>query len=72
MAEPIGTGIALLSDRRRVSRGRLELLERRLEDGYARIEQANAEGADIRAWEEFWIVLLREYEAICDELALAA
>ena len=47
-------------------------LERRLEDGYTRIEQAKADGIDTTAWEEFWVKLLLEYQAICDELALAA
>jgi hypothetical protein len=43
-------------------------LARRLEDGYARIDQAIAQGADVAAWETFWIDLLREYESVCDEL----
>ena len=47
-------------------------LERRLEDGYARIEAAKFNGEDTSAWEEFWLKLLREYEAICDELTQAA
>lgn len=47
-------------------------LERRLEDGYARIQQAKADGIDTTAWEEFWVKLLLEYQAICDELAEAA
>lgn len=44
-------------------------LERRLEDGYRRIEQAAREGKDVSAWETFWINLLRQYEALCDSLA---
>jgi hypothetical protein len=47
-------------------------LERRLDDGYARIEQAKLAGVDTAAWEEFWVKLLLEYQAICDELAEAA
>jgi hypothetical protein len=43
-----------------------------LEDGYARIEQAQARGEDVTAWEEFWIDLLREYEAAALELPEAA
>jgi hypothetical protein len=43
-------------------------LERRLEDGYRRIEQAAREGKNVAAWETFWIELLRRYEALCDGL----
>jgi hypothetical protein len=49
-----------------------ETLERRLDDGYRRIEEARVQGRDVQAWEEFWIQLLREYEEICDGLRLAA
>jgi hypothetical protein len=49
-----------------------ETLERRLDDGYQRIEEARMQGRDVQAWEEFWIQLLREYEEICDGLRLAA
>ena len=49
-------------------KGDAETLERRLEDGYRRIEEAKAQGRDIQAWEEFWFQLLREYEEICDGL----
>lgn len=51
---------------------RREILARRLEDGYLRIEQALAGGADVTAWEDFWIQLLHEYESVCDELREAA
>jgi hypothetical protein len=47
---------------------RQQALERRLDDGYRRIEQARVDGADVRAWEDFWIQLLREYEGLCDEI----
>jgi hypothetical protein len=53
-------------DRRRQS------LAGRLEDGYHRIDQAIATGSDVAAWETFWIDLLQEYEAVCDELREAA
>lgn len=73
MAEQCGPGITLLSAKRAADfENRHDSLARRLDDGYDRIEQAIAEGADIAAWEEFWISLLREYEAVCDELAIAA
>jgi hypothetical protein len=49
-----------------------ETLERRLDDGYRRIEEARVQGRDVQAWEEFWIQLLHEYEEICDGLRLAA
>ncbi len=43
-------------------------LYKRLELGYARIEQALAEGEDTTTWEDFWVALLREYERVCDQL----
>jgi hypothetical protein len=61
-----GTGDNQGLDRRRLS------LARRLDDGYRRIDQAITTGADVSAWESFWIDLLREYEAVCDELREAA
>jgi hypothetical protein len=54
-----------IADRRRV-------LAHRLDDGYRRIDEALRDGADVDAWEEFWIRLLQEYEEVCDELKLAA
>jgi len=50
----------------------LATLERRLDDGYARIEHARSLGQDITAWEDFWIDLLRQYELACDSLPEAA
>ena len=47
-------------------------LERRLEDGYRRIDQAALGGADVTEWESFWIRLLGEYEDVCRESDLAA
>jgi hypothetical protein len=51
---------------------RSEILARRLEDGYRRIDEAIATGSDVTSWEAFWIDLLHEYEAVCDELVEAA
>lgn len=51
---------------------RRETLERRLEDGYQRIDAAIADGEDVERWETFWIDLLRQYEALFDEEDLAA
>lgn len=48
------------------------MLERRLQEGYARIDQALRHGDDVERWESFWITLLREYEALCDGYAEAA
>jgi hypothetical protein len=42
-------------------------LYRRLEDGDKRIEQARMRGEDVTAWEDFWIDLLHQYEAVCDK-----
>lgn len=49
-----------------------QTLERRLDDGYRRIEEALVRGVDVQAWEEFWLQLLSEYEDVCDGLRLAA
>lgn len=51
---------------------RRESLERRLEEGYRRIDEAVLAGGDISEWESFWIRLLREYEDVCREHDLAA
>ena len=50
---------------------RRESLQRRLEDGYQRIDHALRHGDDVRAWEDFWLQLLREYEALCDDARIA-
>lgn len=42
-------------------------LEQRLNDGYARIEQALLRGEDVTAWEAFWIDLLHRYEDLCNQ-----
>ncbi len=52
--------------------GQLVMLERRLDDGYRRIEQAHASGQETSAWDSFWIELLHQYESFADDLALAA
>ena len=61
-----------LAGRRDEIRGRRVGLEGRLEDGYRRIDQALRDGADVAAWESFWIRLLREYETVCDDFHAAA
>lgn len=53
-------------------RRRKMTLEQRLEDGFVRIGEAEVQGRDIAAWEEFWLSLLGEYESVCDELEEAA
>jgi septation ring formation regulator EzrA len=50
----------------------LEMLERRLEDGYQLIEKRLRAGEDVSTLETFWISWLHEYESRCDELPLAA
>ncbi len=52
--------------------GYLEALERRLTDGYTRIEVARSRGQDVTAWEEFWIELLHQYEMAVDDFPEAA
>jgi hypothetical protein len=49
-----------------------ESLERRLSEGYSRIEEALAAGQDVSSWERFWIELLHRYEIICNQLRQAA
>jgi hypothetical protein len=46
---------------------RRDRLARRLDDGWARIDAAALAGEDVEGWETFWINLLREYEALCEE-----
>jgi hypothetical protein len=53
-------------------RRRKMTLEQRLEDGFVRIGEAEVQGRDVAAWEEFWLTLLGEYESVCDELEQAA
>jgi hypothetical protein len=50
---------------------RIETLERRLQDGFIRIGEAMNNGLNVSDWEKFWIELLREYESLNDDLAVA-
>ena len=43
-------------------------LERRLVEGYYRIEEALEQGQDVSNWERFWIELLHQYEMICQSM----
>ena len=49
-------------------RARCNELVRRLNDGDEQISTARRSGADTTRWENHWITLLREYEAVCREL----
>ena len=40
----------------------------RLDIGAAKIEEARSQGKDVTLWEDYWIQLLRQYEAVCDKL----
>lgn len=51
---------------------RLRVLRARLDDGYDRIAAAQIAGEDVERWETFWIELLHQYEALCDEAAESA
>lgn len=46
---------------------RRQALERRLDDGYLRIEEALRAGVDVSTWEDFWLQLLADYEGVCDQ-----
>ena len=70
--EPDGEQRSRLVDLRDGIDGRRRVLVHRLDDGYRRIDDALHDGADIEAWEDFWLGLLREYEAVCDEIKIAA
>jgi len=48
---------------------RVARLEVRLQEGFARIGEAMSKGVAPEHWETKWVELLREYEAISDELA---
>jgi len=45
-----------------------DTLVERLEKGDAIIAKAKVEGTDVTTWEDAWITLLREYEAVSDEI----
>lgn len=47
---------------------RVARLEVRLREGFARIGEAMNKGVAPEHWETKWVELLREYEAISDEL----
>ena len=62
---------ALAARRDRVA-DRRQVLERRLDDGYQRIDDALRAGVDVTAWEAFWVELLHEYEGLFEDLGRAA
>jgi hypothetical protein len=47
----------------------MEALEKRLQDGFQKIGEAMQQGITVTNWEKHWIELLRQYEALADELA---
>ena len=49
----------------------IDTLTARLDDGFDRIDAAQAAGLDVGAWETFWIELLQQYQAACDAIELA-
>jgi phage terminase Nu1 subunit (DNA packaging protein) len=49
-------------------RHRQERLVERLDTGAALIEEKRARGDDVTQYEDFWIQLLRDYEAVCEQL----
>jgi len=53
------------------AKDRMAMLELRLEDGFQRIEIAAAAGADVSAWESFWLQLLDDYESLWTEAKAA-
>jgi uncharacterized coiled-coil DUF342 family protein len=51
----------------RLTKKRAEYVKR-LDDGAAKIEEARSQGKDVTSWEDYWLQLLRQYEAVCDKL----
>jgi hypothetical protein len=51
----------------RLTEKRDEYIER-LDIGAAKIEEARGQGKDVTLWEDYWIQLLRQYEAVCGKL----
>lgn len=48
------------------------LLTARLEEGWRRIEAAEAAGRDVAEWEDFWLSLLADYERACQGITSEA
>jgi hypothetical protein len=69
---PIDISPETLGQRRDEIADRRATLERRLDDGYQRIDAALKDGQDVDRWEDFWIGLLREYEALVGRTDRAA
>jgi hypothetical protein len=69
-AQAINQPIHTTKDRTRLEK-RASVLYLRLEDGYAQIERAMADGQDVTRWEDIWKQLLREYEQVSDLLSLS-
>lgn len=40
----------------------------RLDEGAIKIEEARRQGKIVSSWEEFWLQLLHQYEAVSDKL----
>ncbi len=51
----------------RLEEKRDEYVER-LDLGASKIETARMQGKDVTMWEDYWIQLLHQYEAVCDKL----
>ncbi len=47
---------------------RVARLELRLQDGFTKIGEAMSKGIEVDNWERHWVELLREFEALEDEL----
>lgn len=57
-----------LQERLKTLRAKKEEYIERLDIGAAKIEEARAQGKDVHTWEDYWIQLLRQYEAVCDRV----
>ncbi len=61
------TAAATSVDRQAELETEIQRLVGRLEDGFDKISEAALNGQDTTRWEDVWIKLLADYEALYDE-----
>ena len=63
----MGVDVERFNRRSELEQHRDSLFER-MEEGYKRIEARLDRGEEVTAWEDLWMALLNEYEAVCEQL----
>lgn len=63
----MGRDVERFKDRQALERHRDSLFER-MEEGCKRIEAGLDRGEEVTTWEDLWLALLNEYEAVCEQL----